>query len=92
MKNWSEQLQKAKSDRIAGLAREYNEMLGKHERLISYIDNNEIPFEDRKKRKPEHADICDRLSALLIEILDTGYVWTDEEAVTGFNIQEHNAA
>jgi hypothetical protein len=72
--------------------REYNGLLRKHELLISYIDNNEIPFEDRIKHKDEHADVCGRLSALLIEILDTGYVWTDEEVVRGFNIQEHNAA
>ena len=92
MKNWSEQLQKAKSDRIAGLAREYNEMLRKHERLISYIDNTEIPFQERIQHKDEHAQLCDRLSALLIGILDTGYVWTPEEAIAGFNIQEQSAA
>ena len=92
MKNWSEQLREAKSDRIAGLAREYNEVLRKHERLVSYIDTTDIPFEDRIKHKDEHARLCDRLSALLIEILDTGYVWTDEEVVGGFNIQKHNAA
>ena len=72
--------------------REYNGLLRKHELLTSCIDNNEIPFEDRIKHKDEHAQLCNRLSALLIEILDTGYMWTDEEVVRGFNIQEHSAA
>ena len=72
--------------------REYNGLLCKHERLISYIDNTEIPHQDRIQHKDEHARLCDRLSALLIEILDTGYMWTDEEVVRGFNIQEQSAA
>jgi len=72
--------------------KEYNELLRKHERLVSYIDNNEIPYEERIMHEDEHAALCDRLSALLIEILDTGYVWKPEKAVRGFNIQEHSAA
>lgn len=72
--------------------KEYNELLRKHERLVSYIDNTEILFEDCIKHKGDHAGLCDRLSAILIEILDTGYVWTPEEVCRGFNIQEHSAA
>ena len=66
---------------------EYNILLRQHDERADYLDDMTISYDERIKRRPEHVQLCKRLSQLLFAIKNAGVDITGK-AVDGFTIDE----
>ena len=72
---------------VRDLKATYNKYLKQHDELAVYLDNIEIPYDERMKRSPEHQGLCMRLSRLLTALQNAGVDIT-RKAVEGFELDE----
>ena len=62
------------------LKKQYNEVLRRFYKAEMYLENNDIPLEEREKHIPKAKEVIDGLNTLLKEI----GTYTDHEMLNGF--------
>ena len=58
----------------------YNQLLEKYQSFVAYLNDLDIPEEDRIKHIPIYKEICDSLNEILGEVKE----YSHDEAINGF--------
>jgi hypothetical protein len=57
---------------LSVLEQEYDQLLKRFYKAVEYLDNKEIPLEERKKWLPEYRKILDKLNELVTQMRKRG--------------------
>jgi hypothetical protein len=70
---------------VTELKRKFNELLIRRDRGEIFLDNPNIPLEQKEKWADTFKDILRQMNELAAAIEATGHKLTDEEVLEGFN-------
>ncbi len=66
------------------LKEEYNKYITVENKIGSWLDDPNIPLEEKEPRIPQYQELTKKLSELLNRMTDEGLCYTDSEALYGF--------
>lgn len=73
---------------INELKKEYNTYLMRHFKAAIYLDDNNIPLDEREQWLPEYKNILDNLNRILNQLDIYEATYSANEVLGGFNIDE----
>lgn len=73
---------------IHSLKKEYNKLIKRYKAGGEYLDNNDIPIEEREKWIGEFRKIIDVLNGFINEFKKLGVELTDNDVMNGFELDK----